>query len=50
MLSDDEIIEHVTQSEDRASEDEDENEETQGILTPGEAAEILDECLLWYEQ
>ena len=51
LLSDEEIISEVSKTnEDEVIEDEQVNEDTSGIPTSGEAHDMLDKCLLWYER
>ena len=51
LLSDDDIIRQVTQSDEATEEDEEDiNEEALNIPGSGEVKDMLDKCLLWYER
>ena len=53
LFSDDDIIHQITDHPDGTIDDEEEEEEPdtpQKIPTNGEVADMLDKCLLWYEQ
>ena len=52
LYTDEEIISEVTGSEELCSEEEDEGEEEEGSLqcvSSGQAADMLEQCLTWYE-
>lgn len=52
LYTDEEIISQVTGSEELCSEEEDEGEEEEGSLqcvSSGQAADMLEQCLTWYE-
>ena len=52
LYTDEEIISQVTGSEGLCSEEEDEGEEEEGSLqcvSSGQAADMLEQCLTWYE-
>lgn len=54
LLSDDDIIEQVTATNEQSdidnSDDDDDSGDTESIPSNGEVADMLDKCLLWYEQ
>ena len=51
LLTDDDIVQHVTQQEEVNDEkDEDESEESHNIPSCGDVKDMLDKCSLWYER
>ena len=53
MLSDEDIIRHVTETDQATQEnddDEEEDEVIQNVPKAGEVKDMLDKCLLWYER
>lgn len=52
LLTDEDIIQHVTQSDETSEKnDEDSTEESyHGIPSCGEVKDMLDKCFIWYER
>ena len=50
LLSDDDIIQHVTQQDEPAKEDEEDDCEESDIPSAIEVKDMLDKCLVWYER
>ena len=51
LLSDEDIIQNVTQTDEAIQEDqEDESEEIEGVPSSGEVKDMLDKCITWYER
>ena len=50
MLSDEDIIQHITQTEEDIQEDdENESEEVAGVPSSGVMKDMLDRCIRWYK-
>ena len=50
LLTDEEIVQQVTQTNEITEEEEDEQCENEDVPSSGEVTDMLDKCLLWYER